>query len=190
MAHRWFAHFRRRLFTILSVVSLILCLATIALWVGSYWREDALTLTRASPIEKYRKVFQIRSSCGGVRITYDRDRMYYLDSRLGWRHDGSPSSSRTYPYWFAGSPQQKFKMLGFQLFVADWTDSGGPKRSIGFLAPWFAIALVLSVLPSVWLFAMLRSRRRARAGLCPRCGYDLRATPERFPECGTAAIRA
>ena len=29
-----------------------------------------------------------------------------------------------------------------------------------------------------------RRRKRRRQGLCPECGYDLRATPGRCPECG------
>ena len=32
-----------------------------------------------------------------------------------------------------------------------------------------------------------RCRRRRLPGLCPACGYDLRATPGRCPECGTIA---
>ena len=32
----------------------------------------------------------------------------------------------------------------------------------------------------------LKREQRRAAGLCPRCGYDLRASPGRCPECGQA----
>ena len=57
-----------------------------------------------------------------------------------------------------------------------------------FAPHWFA-ALVIGAWPLASLAAAatraLQSRRRARAGLCPRCGYDIRATPTRCPECAT-----
>jgi hypothetical protein len=48
---------------------------------------------------------------------------------------------------------------------------------------WFG-ALVFAALPAVRLARRL-SRARWPVGYCPACGYDLRATPGRCPECGT-----
>lgn len=46
-----------------------------------------------------------------------------------------------------------------------------------------------TVLPLLWVYRLrrrqIRRAARRKAGLCPACGYDLRTSKNRCPECGT-----
>jgi hypothetical protein len=61
------------------------------------------------------------------------------------------------------------------------------------IAPYWAVLgtmTVMTIIPAGFLLRMLRRHRRVRQGRCVRCGYDVRATPDRCPECGTAQTAA
>lgn len=50
------------------------------------------------------------------------------------------------------------------------------------VVPYWSVLLATGIAPILWVF---NRRRRTGAGCCVICGYDLRATPDRCPECGT-----
>lgn len=54
------------------------------------------------------------------------------------------------------------------------------------ILPYWMLAAPLAAVAVVTGLHAARLRRRRRPGLCCRCGYDLRASPERCPECGIA----
>jgi hypothetical protein len=55
--------------------------------------------------------------------------------------------------------------------------------------PYWALAAGTGVVPAMWLCVGVRRLYRRRRGMCARCGYDLRASTDRCPECGTAIKR-
>jgi hypothetical protein len=54
-------------------------------------------------------------------------------------------------------------------------------------APHWFLCLVAGALPAAHAAAAIRRRGRRRNGRCAGCNYDLRASPERCPECGRDA---
>jgi hypothetical protein len=45
-----------------------------------------------------------------------------------------------------------------------------------------------AVLPIRWIISRSTRRGGAAPGICAHCGYDLRATPNRCPECGAGPV--
>jgi hypothetical protein len=82
-------------------------------------------------------------------------------------------------------------LLATAVFARNMVSVGGGQFLMSSLDG--SLAFLLYFVPSLWFFKTRqndrRKRRRQRCqqlGLCPRCGYDLRATTDRCPECGTA----
>ena len=55
--------------------------------------------------------------------------------------------------------------------------------------PWWALVLLFAIAPTLAAWRRWRSRP-LHSGLCAACGYDLRATPERCPECGAVPSKS
>jgi hypothetical protein len=57
-------------------------------------------------------------------------------------------------------------------------------------APYWLIALAAAAPAAALLPGVLRRRAWRRTGRCSGCGYDIRATPDRCPECGAVPAAA
>jgi hypothetical protein len=138
--------------------------------------ELELTFSRAFGVESYDgRVF--------FDVSWNFQRAEPYTPRLHFRTDTSWSAGLRS---FVIVHQYGRRFGGFGIGGADFKDKEAPRPSIRILMlPHWFLALLFAILPAFYLRAILRSRRRHRLGLCPRCGYDLRATPERCPECGT-----
>ena len=178
---------KRWVFNIASAVSLVLFLVIAAMWVRSYWVRDLIGFGRQggnchvgqSILGRMHLLSNLGGGCSGG-FSYRADR---LGTGAIW--NGGMSSYPVKPHWRMGFIAQEYTRyhMAFSLSSGGFTSS---HRLI--VVPYWFGAGVFAVGP-VWGWRRYRGRRRAGEGRCRRCGYDLRATPERCPECGTVAGR-
>jgi hypothetical protein len=176
---------KRRLFNFMTALSLLLCVAGAILWVRS-WGHHAVTLW-AQP----GYMVDVTRTDGVLGLTVARDSLLHVYVTGGTlyglshhRRPASPGGDRTtFTYNDWGFGLHLLKTVGPPP-RGQWRVGGKPIWIV-YVPGWMPVVL-LGVLPTAWVGRRLRSRRRRRAGLCSRCGYDLRATPDRCPECGAA----
>jgi hypothetical protein len=188
---------KRRLLNLLTALSLLLCVTTCVLWVRSYFVFDALggcvgeTPTSATCV-------QALSNRGAISLRrFDLTLTGAAAPPPGYRlRDGLQFDVGQKQRWTRGDPfrwgQDRFRyLLGFgrhdgTYFRRPLQNVTMVERDRGITLPHWLPMLIAAGAPALWCGRSRRRRARRRAGLCKACGYDLRATPGRCPECGAA----
>jgi hypothetical protein len=219
----------RRLLNLLTLLSLLLCVAVAVLWVRSCFRSDIVRFGPGSG-----RLYRGASGGGGVMLqslemfhrhgdwrdvrnrppaalsNYTEARQNYAESRRNadgragrWEHEVRPYTGRQSLASVAWAPVERpflpaLLPVGLKrratydnatyVAVEEWFVG----RAVWL--PYWLPAALLATPAAFWLRRAVRTRRgdrRRRMHQCPSCGYDLRATPGRCPECGhTAATNA
>ena len=153
---------RRPLFTLASAVSLVLCVATAVIGVVTLPKDSDWRFERKGDDPLLWLGIGRGHLTGGAQSTSALDR--------------DPSANPT-----TGDGVWEFR--GF--FYSRFSSHGARTWNIQIDLRWLIV--LTGLMPMIWF---LRWRKRTPPGLCPVCGYDLRATPDRCPECGAVPAGA
>ena len=174
-------------FNFSAAVSAVLLVGVCVLWARSDWVADEIAKWDGRWVE-------VVSTRGGLTLAVgDPGDIYYFPISMSdaaingfkWVHM-QEAASAPLSNLVAPETDPRFRLLGFEWHA---TDSGGggfgamPSWWRECRIPYWMLALPAGLPTSLKMILIFRRRHRPN-GHCPDCGYDLRATPDRCPECG------
>jgi hypothetical protein len=169
--------------SVLTVLSLILCVGTVGIWMRSLAVEDDIfVLDKDHQGETF-----VTISLGEVGLS-----RYQIKSAGFAFSDAFPFHEMFHPPQAIKRYRPELPQVSFQFLGVRWNEGiEQESTALYVIAPLWLPAVVTALLPSFFVVRLLearrRRRRRRRFGLCQACGYDMRATPGRCPECGTSS---
>jgi hypothetical protein len=173
----------------MAAVSLTLCGAVCVLWFRSYRSQDWVMWRTASGVKWKissvvgtlvieRAIWPIPSDDAGIwadawALAADIDRA----DAVGYRDVDTVAG-----FGIGGGEHQTTDPSEVVAHGESYTMLDVPFTVV--ILPIQAVVVVTAMMPTYVAVRYGRRAHRSRAGRCPACGYDLRATPERCPECG------
>jgi hypothetical protein len=163
------------------ILSAVVCLMCVVMGVRSYFQEEMIGYSSPQSQTEMWTNRYITSANGVVSAIEVR-----FDQQLFGTLQGQAPTDLTYTAITTlplppGQPW--FVRRGFN--YQNQSSRNGPERIRAVSTPYWFPAIVCALPPLLWL-----SRRRPiPQGYCQTCGYDLRETPDRCPECGTKTER-
>jgi hypothetical protein len=159
---------RRRLLNLMSLASLVLCVALVVMWARSHWRLDLVGRRTVAPTAGGRWVDEqfrgVVSANGGLvalstkrRTNLDGPRAPTPGARFEWRVD--PAG------WELGYAKRSDPLLGFEsAYKVNWSsDTTILHDEWRWLrAPYWSLTIVAAALPLYSLVRSLRGRARRR----------------------------
>jgi hypothetical protein len=167
-------------FDVAAGASLLCCAAAVGLW--GFGPSAAPYVRHLTPTD----LRMAGAYAAGVVVVHQFDAQALPTARAeapGWAAGVAErwDARRLLDNWTPG-PARRFAGIAYG-------PSASPTSGLSLvLIPMPYVVFLLGVLPVVSVTRHVRRRRRARrlrTGWCAACGYDLRATPDRCPECGT-----
>jgi hypothetical protein len=198
---------KRRLLNIATAVSLMLCTVTVVLSVRGFWSADTFAVGKwwRDGTVMFDRSYHLMTNWHDIGINYTTETAHltpHEQERLHatpWSFSHGTNEPPSFRQWSGGprewpyGPPGWMTWLGFSTYhfrdITRGDAVNGPltcDQTIATVPSWLVV-MVFALIPAWRLWKRIRF---ARPGACRTCGYDLRATLDRCPECGTRVIQA
>jgi hypothetical protein len=164
-----------RLLNVMAAISLVLCVATISAWVLSTQRADVIGAEADHSFIAAQSQGSILFGTGCL-LDDNTSLHHRIEARLpiwnfAWGYVYGDMGDFIWLHGGFGFAREYYETINAQ----NWC----------LVFPHWSMVILTAILPSILVYRLWRGKHKLIRGFCFACGYDLRATPDRCPECGS-----